>query len=706
MRLKMSYINRGILLNDFKRFGWISAGYLLGMLLSVPLMILTLHTQVERTGVLSDRNAYLQVFQFNSPLQLILLILVPILTGLWLFQYLQDGKAADMAHALPVKRETLYNTHILAGLIFLFVPLMITALVSWALIAGLGITQVGSLNVLIWLAFSLLFNLLFFMTSVATGMSTGMSTVQAVLSLILLLLPSGLAMLLMYNFKMYAYGFAFDHYYGGIHYYYSPLLRISNIFAIQSGEIIAYLLICIALYLVGRYLYQRRQLETAGDAITFGILRPIFKYGATFCFMMLAGSYFFSTQNGSMSWTYFGYVIGSLAAYFLSEILLNKSLHVFQWKAVKGYGVFSLVIVLLIAWLHFGLGGYEQKVPELSQVDSVYFANYFINEQANTSPMASQLYQPAPIGMTQNQIDNRYLPLELPLPVFKDANSIADIYGLHQKLIDNRAKEKTADPANGGIARINKTPLCLVYNLKNGTHIYRQYTVRLSDYTQQLKPLYESSEYKYLHNAILEVNPAEIKVMDIAAEQTNRSVRLVDPKLIQQAVATLQSDIGQQTYEETISERPGWAHITILLEDKRTVEMEWEKSYVNFDQWLKDIGEYNNARLIPRDDIQYAIVVKGTVISNEDMDKYQRYPQLYLMALEKSPGCLKVSDPENLEACLRYYTSLDQQPYTTPVQSYQVVFLLKNGSPLMGAFTDADAPAFVKEHFASQKKGI
>ncbi len=311
--------------------------------------------------------------------------------------------------------------------------------------------------------------------------------------------------------------------------------------------------------------------------------------------------------------------------------------------------------------------------------------------------------------MAPKQIADQYLPLETPLPVFKDANSIASIYALHQKLIGNRAEEKTADLANGkGTASSTKHPLYLVYNLKNGAHIYRQYAVRLSDYAQQLKPLYESSEYKYLHNAILRVNPAEIEMMNIAAGQTNKSVRLVDPKLIQQAVAALQSDIGQQTYEEMTSGRPGWAHISILLENKRTVDLEWKKSYVNFDQWLKSIGEYNNARLIPRDDLQYAMVLKRTGDLNESMmDKYRIAPQQYLTALEKSPDCLKVTDPENLETCLRQYTYPWQQSYANSSQQpYQVVFVLKAGGSFIGAFTEADAPAFVKEHFASQKKGF
>jgi ABC-2 type transport system permease protein len=698
MRLKMSYFNRGfnrgILLNDFKRFGWIGAGYLLGLLLSTPLMILMLHSQLQWNAnlpmMMGYRNIYLHVLLFNTP-QVLLLILVPILTGLWLFQYLQDGRAADTVHALPIRRETLYNTHILSGLVLLSVPLLVTALLTWALIAGLGITQVGGLHVLNWLVLALLFNLLFFTTSAATAMITGMSTVQAVLSLILLLLPSGLVMLLLVNFKMYAYGFAFDYYIYNTELL-SPLIRITNIAAIGTGEIAIYLLACVALYLAGLYLYRRRRLETAGDAVTFGVLRPVLKYGVTFCFMMLAGAYFFSSQNGSMGWTYFGYVIGALIAYFLIEILFNKSLHVFHRQSVKGFGVFSLITILIITWLNLGLGGFEQKLPELNQVESVYFSTTFGPLQVRGRPAAVQAQLEYYTSMVPGQAAEQYLPLQMPLPVFQDANSIAGIHELHRRLIENRAEETSA--ANGGgVAGPTKTSLCLAYNLKNGAHIYRQYYINRSDYETQLKPLYESSEYKYLHNGILQVDPADITMINIEAQQVNKGVRLVDPGLIQQAVAALRSDIGMETYEEMTSNRPGWASIRILLANKRTLDLEWKKSYAGFDQWLESIGEIHNARLT-KDDVNYAMVLKRSAAASPWDSGLNQY-----LLLENNPDFLKITDPEDLEVCLRQFSHLssyvDQQPY-------QVVFALKSGSMFTTGFTEADAPAFIREHFASR----
>jgi len=711
MKSKTSFINPGILRNDFKSLGWICAAYLLGMLLSLPLKILMIHSQMERTHINYDLNIYLRIFQFDSPMQIILLILVPILAGLWLFRYLQTDKAADMIHALPAKRETLYNTHILAGIIFLGAPLIITALVSWALIVGLGIANVSNMAILSWLGVCLLINLLFFMTSAAVGTVTGLSTVQGVLSYILLILPAGLSILLLHNLKMYAYGFAYDYYYSTSIMHLSPLLRIVDSLArnpLQTEEVIAYLLVSSGLYWAGRYFYNRRQLETAGNAITFNILRPFFKYGVTFCSMLLLGTYFTDTQN-TLAWTIFGYFLGSFLAYFLTEILLNKSLYVFQFKILKGFLIYALVIIGLIGTLHVDLIGYEKRLPQLSEVESIYMSDNFYFLHAKENPQA--------LGTKQG-----FSTIEpIPLPIYTQEDSIAKIYALHQEIINNRGQAKAISFANGN--NIGQERICLAYNLKNGSRIYRQYNIPIREYAGQLKPIYETREYKNLHYPIMRVNPATIKMLEINAIDVNKSVRIVDQELIGEGVAALQADVTAQTYEEMTSGLPVWAHIAILLDsddninlNKQSINLEWKKSFVNFEKWLKSVGEYNNARIIPGKDIEYVLVEKRINTSTENMDKgggvqsleavdktLARPTQQYILELEKKPGIMKITDLEKLEICLRQYSYFDRHSNYTKENIYNVFFVMKDNHSFAGGFTEDDAPAFIKEFFTGQK---
>jgi len=701
MKSKTSVIDQGILRNDFKSLGWIGAGYLLGMLLSLPLKILMLHSKVEHAHTIQNPDTYLRLFQFDSPLQIMLLILVPVLAGLWLFRYLQTNHAADMVHALPVKRVTLYNTHILAGFIFLGIPLVITALISWALIGGLGISNVSGLDICYWLSISLLINLLFFMTSVATGMFTGLSTVQGVLSYILLLLPFGLLSLLLFNMKMYVYGFPYDYYGYGIEFF-SPLLRMTNSFGrypMQAKEIIIYLLISIAFYLAGRYLYQRRHLETAGSAITFNILRPIFKYGVTFCFMLLLGSYFNNMQN-TMAWTYFGYFLGSLLAYFLVEILLTKSLRVFRFNVIKGWCIYALIVIGIIGVMNFDCAGYEKRLPELSEIESVYMDNYFSALNNKDHPRL----------VREQDSDMEYgSPLARPLPVYTKSDDIKKIYALHQKIIANRGIEKNLPYSQ--IIRTERSNISLAYTLKDGSHIYRQYNINTPKYTDQLKPIYETREYKDLHYPILRIDPAKIKMLEIDASDVNKSVRIIDPKFIEGAIAALQADVIAQTYEEMTREMPAWADITINLDNNenrqkninfrnKSIHLSWEKSYINFEQWLKDNHEYHNARIIPGEDIAYAVVARKTADTpNEAVKEEKTITSQAIIELANDSANLKISEPDKLETCLRKYKHIDQQSDYSKENGYNIFFFLKNGSSFAGGFTEDDTPDFVKEFY-------
>lgn len=694
MKSKASFINRGILRNDFKRYTWIGIVYLLGLLLTIPLKLVMLFSRSEEFKMYYTASTYLQVLQLDYLPNLILILIVPVLTGLLLFRYLQANTAADMVHALPIKRETLYNTHIGAGLTLLLVPLIITALVSWAVVAGLGIEFIQGKHILSWLGICLLMNLVFFLSTVAVGMFTGLTTLQGLLTYILLLVPTGLSILLLHNLSMYVHGFPYDLYTINLEKF-SPLLRLpsSGIILLSTGELIFYFLLCIALYFIGRYFYQQRKVESAGDAITFAVLRPIFKYSVTFCTMLLLGSCFHDTQE-NIIWIYFGYLLGAGLGYFLTEILLEKSIDVFHWQRAKGLGIYALVIIGLIGLLQVDITGYEKRLPELSQVENVYMDSYF-------HPL---IYR------------NDNNPFKMHQALYKDKDSILNIYNLHREIINYRSEEKWDNTPWD----INKNRVCLAYQLKDGSYFYRNYTINAVKYKEQLKPIYESREYKTNQYQLLRVNLDDIKLIEINSREGNKSVRISDKELLKQAVAVLRNDIYGQTYENmTMNQKPPWAEIVVTLawekyppsdigsdvaivSGNRTADskknyyqtyLSWDKSYANFERWLQSTGLYNQARLLPGEDISYALVNYvpdgiNKVAYNNLMDKGFS---------EEKPGVLKISDTAQLELCLQNYRNSYNEKAV-----YIVVFKLKNGNSFYGLFSQAEAPSFMKDHFVQQ----
>ncbi len=153
--------------------------------------------------------------------------------------------------------------------------------------------------------------------------------------------------------------------------------------------------------------------------------------------------------------------------------------------------------------------------------------------------------------------------------------------------------------------------------------------------------------------------------------------------------------------------KPPWAHIRITLNNNRDISLSWEKSYGNFEQWLKDSGEYNRARILPDEDIAYALVDKNKeILENAPQagENVARLPasqtthQDILVTTEEKPGMLKITDPEELELCLRNYRDFREEK--AEQAAYSVIFQLNDGSAFSGLLFEADTPDFIKKHFA------
>lgn len=679
MKSTTSIFNKGILQNDLRRFFWLGIIYLLGMLAAVPLQIFMIFNRSDQS-TLNGLPTYLRVLDGSSSFQFLLLVVMPVLTGLLLFRYLQVSKSSDMEHALPIKRAALFNTHILSGNILLLTPLIVTALVTWLTVAGLGLESVNTRAILTWLGTSLLFNLLFFMTTAAVGIFTGMTALQGVLTYILLLLPTGLSILLLQNLNMFIYGFAYDHYYSSSVKSLSPLLRLESAFShpLPAGMVTLYLLLIAALHILGRYMYQQRPLEKVGNAVVFEVLGQVLKYGVVFCVMLLAGGYFYDAQ-GSISWVYFGYLLGSLLAYILMEVLLDKSLNIFQWRRFKGYGFYALLIILLVTILNFDVMGYEKRGPELSEVQSIYMDYSFFALDNRNAILAQSVYDP------QSAYPYDSYEYKRVLPVYTDPDNLADIYALHQAIIKDSGKSR---PVKRGY-NPDREQLCLAYELKDGSRLYRQYSIKSKDYAAQLKPIYESPEYKKLHYDILRINPHEAKLIEIDTREGNKQLRISRPELIEQAILALQEDTYQQSYTEMTSRKSSWAQVSIYLDKRQVMYATWPKSFTHFENWLIENEMYDQARLLPDEDIKYALA--GKISASKPVPHWEKNA-LNIEEFAQSPGVITIQEAAELEQCLRSYYYPSNEP-----SAYFIVFLLKNDRILEGVFPEADTPDFIKE---------
>lgn len=233
------------------------------------------------------------------------------------FSHLTQSRATNGFHALPVRRETIFLTAYLTGLFCQLSTILVTFLLGAAVSAPLHLS--------FWSV---------------TGAAMGSAMLEAV----------------------FFYSFAV-------------------LCMMMTGQILAaYALAGLVIALIALLLYRTRKSEMTGSTVAFPWATPIFKYGVAFCTAVALGQFLYyflfgqyrSGGNDSLPGTILCMAAAGLVGYFAAEMLIKKSFRVFRAGA-KGAAIVALALVLLGVAMSFDLTGYEKRVPDESEIESVYY---------------------------------------------------------------------------------------------------------------------------------------------------------------------------------------------------------------------------------------------------------------------------------------------------------------------------------------------
>lgn len=663
MKSKTSFFNKGIILNDFKRFLWIGVVYFLGLFFAGPLKILMNYNSenLQRyTHNYSDYtyegNPIRNIFYFNyNEILGILILIVPVLAAVFLFMYIHNKKSADMIHSLPIKREKMYNSHIVAGLVILIIPIIINGAISVILNTAMHLEKYCSVKDIInCMTMSIIISIVLFSASVFVAMNTGNSIAQGILTYIVLLLPFGIIGLLTGNLNRFIYGFSSRMYFSEEMEFLSPITRLfsSPKMPMTLKEVGIYVLICILFCLLGRVLYKIRNIEAASNIIAFSKLNPIFKYGVTFCSMLVGGLYFGSFENSIINWIIFGYVSSSLIGYFLAQMAIKKSLYVF--KDIKGYYIYIIVIVLLGVGIKSDMFGYEKYTPQLSDIKSVYYNYYYNNEEY------------------KHKKDTYF-----------EKENIKNIVDLHNQIIIEKKENENY--------KKNNEVVVFVYELKSGKKISREYLIPSGKYHKYLKSIYEAIEYKKSHYKIFKLNYSNIEMFQIVQHgnyNRDSSLIITNPSEIKEAIDAIKDDLINKTYEQELYDRGPASSIEITLKNKNKEQDdfheyigEFDKNSKKLEEWLTTKGYIKNVK-ITKEDIKYILIEK---ITNRYVDSIKE---------NKGEKRLEIKDKSQMEFLLNNYKRNREEN-----SEYIVEFHLNNGRIFNGTLDNNDIPDFVSNYF-------
>ena len=333
--------------------------------------------------------------------------LLPFLLGgllAWvLFFWLFRAGTAYFYAALPVRRETLFLTNYLTGLLLCAAPALLSSLLLWAVGAGFGAAVfVPAMQVF---TATMLGFLLFFSFAVlvccVVGQMAAMPIVYVILNFTFFVLEA-IVRHLLFTF-VYGMPYSQSSTMQSFALHATPVLgllqggfRVATDWAERDGmyymelnpqlEGWGYLGALAALGLVfalcAFLLLKHREMERSGDVIAVGWLRPVALYVFTIGCALVLGALMaelFSSNTSDNFW----YVLlfscaGAFLGYFTGKMLLQKTVHVFR-SGWLGLGACCLALLLAFGAAEFDLFGYSRYLPERSAVQAAGLTHYQSN---------------------------------------------------------------------------------------------------------------------------------------------------------------------------------------------------------------------------------------------------------------------------------------------------------------------------------------
>ena len=484
MRSKTSCFNSTLFKKNLSRYwplwGLASFG---GAMFPLAMLVNLLHDGFQLWSPLETTEAYYTVLSYGVP---VISIVYAILCAMAVWSYLYNARSVGLMHTLPIRREGLFLTNLLSGLVMMAIPYAVTGVLTVlvTMLSG-GFEPVGVLVTILGVAGESVF---FF----------GLATFCAFIVGNVFMLPAlyalfnFLAVLTDFTVNLLAQGFCFGIYssYSGTVEWLSPVVylmqkispnstyetqwvtdrlsgqryetSVPTSVTLENGWLIAvYAAVGVVLMVLAWLMYRRRRSESAGDVVAVGWMKPVFRYGCAAYSAILGGRLLYalfweSFQNG----LYFTVlpmilcmIVGGAVGYYAASMLLAKTLRVFR-STWKGMLAVALGCIALCAAMKFDVFGVVRRVPALDGIKTL------------------QIYA----------ADSNYY-----LTPGQDDALIEEVRALHQAIINDKDYALTAASAaseaySGADEEIPHayTNVRFTYTLNSGLKVERQYDLYLA----------------------------------------------------------------------------------------------------------------------------------------------------------------------------------------------------------------------------------
>lgn len=562
MKSKTSCFNKTIFKKNMTRFAPVMGAYTLCLILGMVMMYQN-NQQMGHTFWFASRMA-----DCISTMGVVNLFAAP-LAAMLLFGDLYNSRMCNALHAMPVRRETLFLTNVVSGLLFSLIPTAVMALLAVPLLNATIVENAWQIALLWFVGTNLQF-IAFFGIGVFSVFCTGNRFAMAVVYAVL----NGGAYVLYYVIDAIYTPMLFGvvtpsrwvvfltpvaNMTSGTYVSVQSFNELSVQFYGREAEMVASfsvdrerfasLLICaaagIAFALAGLLLYRKRDLECAGDAVAFPIFQPVFQLVCAVAVgtlgVMGVNSFFAYRIDINTPMIFLILFCGIAAGWFGGKMLLKRTTRVFELRSWMGLGILAVLTAVSLVATHFDVLGIEDRIPDVKDVRSVTL-NYD-GEELTDEKDIRQMTTLHAMALEDHIMGYGSYPLS---------------YILHRE-----EREKNVTMPEGGFEygdggynedgpMLDAANITLTYTLKNGHTLTRKYYIWANLEEGKIVNEYESrweqvwKEARYGYQDAFDVN--EITEMNIGSVTLQGSQ--ITKELVQSLLDAIKADCDERTMNQ------------------------------------------------------------------------------------------------------------------------------------------------------------
>lgn len=509
---------------------------------------------------------------------LAILVLLCALTGFW---HIHSREKLDFYHSLPVRRERLYASCYLSGLIMLYVPYLICAALTAAAGAASGFIPVTPHMAALCLqsvfggilAVFVIYNACVF-AIVLTG-----RTVTALLSC---LAVSVYPLIVLYSINLLQADFFHTFYTTGpsladkFGSYVSPaglfvsLLHESSMETFSPAIVTAAILISIILLTASFLMYRIYPSEAAGTTIVFSLSAPILKVlisipCSVFTAMLILDFMWVPAESAAILLSVLTAVILCAVIEFIFHMDLRKLLRGWKSSLVSIAGVAAVICIF-----QFDLTGYDTYIPKEDSVKAVAvypdsFSSYF-SYPGYESQMTAELESYVP----SDQTDTVYALAQSGITNLKKGIAPDSIYDTASTHTDNEYLNTVFH-----------------YKLNNGRTVSRQYALLRNDVKKALTEFLMDEDYRRQTFPVTQIDKSRITGISIVDLYGTEELLNLNPKQRESLLAAYETDLMNAS-PDTLINGTETAQLQIYIPDPYTADTVNDFGLVSYDM----IGNY------------------------------------------------------------------------------------------------------------------